>query len=470
MIRFALCLFIYFSFFLTNVPLSCDFRRLRNLLDYNVFPSQPMSPPELEATLVDALSQRRTATEAGDDDEEGDGDWGDDVTDGKYDVNEPAEPSPEIAHESNRRASPRDAPAPRLRRVLDEAADKHAVMTGKADARASVGTKSARLVKKPISGRGAAASASDTKRPTEELDGLLDNIAYEESIGASVSDQPLLRVQTARSGVNLSPIRIVKAPDGTMQRAAGTQSALAEERKELREQQKAALATDDLDALLSDLSRSKSGANANIMMGGTLQAMAQEIPPALFKVSKEEKAYEGGATYTSRFVPLGKSSSSAASSSSSSSAAAASAALAAGQFIPAQARASVSSADATASAAPRTGGTRTKQTARISTGGKAPRKQVDTASFDAEFTAESVVNEYAAGEAAAPAEEFSGFMYAPEKSAAVVNRAPAAAPAPAKPVPPREPVMEKKKSEAKKEERYEEEDEASDLVCMCGVH
>jgi ATP-dependent RNA helicase DHX8/PRP22 len=50
-----------------------------------------------------------------------------------------------------------------------------------------------------------------------------------------------LRGQTSRSGVALSPIRIVKAPEGTLQRAAMTQSALTKERRELRDQQKQAL-------------------------------------------------------------------------------------------------------------------------------------------------------------------------------------------------------------------------------------
>ena len=35
----------------------------------------------------------------------------------------------------------------------------------------------------------------------------------------------------------MSPIKIVKNPDGSMQRAAMTQSALAKERRELRDQQ-----------------------------------------------------------------------------------------------------------------------------------------------------------------------------------------------------------------------------------------
>ncbi len=51
----------------------------------------------------------------------------------------------------------------------------------------------------------------------------------------------------------MSPIKIVKNPDGSMQRAAMTQSALAKERRELRDQQQRTL----LDAIPKDLSRSE---------------------------------------------------------------------------------------------------------------------------------------------------------------------------------------------------------------------
>ena len=46
---------------------------------------------------------------------------------------------------------------------------------------------------------------------------------------------------SSRSGVEMSPIKIVKNPDGSLQRAAMTQSALAKERRELREQQQRTL-------------------------------------------------------------------------------------------------------------------------------------------------------------------------------------------------------------------------------------
>ena len=49
----------------------------------------------------------------------------------------------------------------------------------------------------------------------------------------------------------MSPIKIVKNPDGSMQRAAMTASALAKERRELKEQQQRTL----LEAIPKDLSR-----------------------------------------------------------------------------------------------------------------------------------------------------------------------------------------------------------------------
>ena len=46
-------------------------------------------------------------------------------------------------------------------------------------------------------------------------------------------EAPFLEGQTSQGDV--SPIKIVKNPDGSMQRAAMTQSALSKERRELRE-------------------------------------------------------------------------------------------------------------------------------------------------------------------------------------------------------------------------------------------
>ncbi len=66
-----------------------------------------------------------------------------------------------------------------------------------------------------------------------------------------VDDEPLfLRGQTTKS-VALSPVKVVKNPEGSLQRAAMTQSALSKERRELREQQKNQL----LDSIPKDLNR-----------------------------------------------------------------------------------------------------------------------------------------------------------------------------------------------------------------------
>jgi ATP-dependent RNA helicase DHX8/PRP22 len=86
-----------------------------------------------------------------------------------------------------------------------------------------------------------------------EHDGLL---AYEEEAEKEVdieindAEAPFLRGQVPSEG-DVSPIKIVKNPDGSMQRAAMTQSALAKERRELKEQQQRAA----LDSVPRDLNR-----------------------------------------------------------------------------------------------------------------------------------------------------------------------------------------------------------------------
>jgi len=51
--------------------------------------------------------------------------------------------------------------------------------------------------------------------------------------------------QTSRAGVNYSPVRLSRVPNGSLQQAAEAQSELARERREIREQQKAKLANVD---------------------------------------------------------------------------------------------------------------------------------------------------------------------------------------------------------------------------------
>ena len=70
-------------------------------------------------------------------------------------------------------------------------------------------------------------------------------------IDLNEAEPPFLQGQTHASGVDVSPIKIVKVPDGSLQRAAMTQSALAKERRELKEQQQRS----EMEAVPKDLSR-----------------------------------------------------------------------------------------------------------------------------------------------------------------------------------------------------------------------
>ncbi|CAL5218454.1 g135 [Coccomyxa viridis] len=75
----------------------------------------------------------------------------------------------------------------------------------------------------------------------------------EECFEIDINEQEpaFLKGQSTKSKGEVSPVRIVANPEGSLQRAAITQSALAKERRELREQQQRAA----LDAIPKDLSR-----------------------------------------------------------------------------------------------------------------------------------------------------------------------------------------------------------------------
>jgi len=84
--------------------------------------------------------------------------------------------------------------------------------------------------------------------------GLLNqDLEAEEEYEIDINEEePLfLKGQSSKAGVEVSPIKIVKNPDGSLQRAAMTQSALMKERRELREQQQRS----ELEAVPKDLSR-----------------------------------------------------------------------------------------------------------------------------------------------------------------------------------------------------------------------
>jgi ATP-dependent RNA helicase DHX8/PRP22 len=81
--------------------------------------------------------------------------------------------------------------------------------------------------------------------------GILNIEETAEEFEPEINDEepPFLKGQSR--SMQLSPIKIVKNPDGSMQRAAMTQSALSKERRELRDQQRNQL----LDSIPKDLNR-----------------------------------------------------------------------------------------------------------------------------------------------------------------------------------------------------------------------
>ncbi|KAL7445799.1 hypothetical protein ACHAXM_011370 [Skeletonema potamos] len=83
--------------------------------------------------------------------------------------------------------------------------------------------------------------------------GMLAQETTEEETEVELADfEPsFLRGQTRRSGRDLEPIRIVKNPDGSLQRAAMQQGTLAKERRELRQAQ----ANQLVDSIPKDLNR-----------------------------------------------------------------------------------------------------------------------------------------------------------------------------------------------------------------------
>ncbi|TPX59462.1 hypothetical protein PhCBS80983_g02474 [Powellomyces hirtus] len=86
----------------------------------------------------------------------------------------------------------------------------------------------------------------------DEDQGALNYEDAEEELDIEIKDEEpsFLKGQTKQS-VQLSPIKIVKNPDGTMNRAALAGAALAKERREIRQQQAAA----EYDAVPKDLNR-----------------------------------------------------------------------------------------------------------------------------------------------------------------------------------------------------------------------
>eukprot|EP00931_Biecheleriopsis_adriatica_P102600 TRINITY_DN77546_c0_g1_i1.p1 TRINITY_DN77546_c0_g1~~TRINITY_DN77546_c0_g1_i1.p1 ORF type:complete len:1170 (+),score=304.74 TRINITY_DN77546_c0_g1_i1:115-3510(+) len=87
----------------------------------------------------------------------------------------------------------------------------------------------------------------------DEEKGLLNDSDIEEDYEIELQEKEpvFLRGQTTKAGVTLSPIQVVKEPDGSLARAASTQTALSKERREAREAMQQSL----LDAIPKDMGR-----------------------------------------------------------------------------------------------------------------------------------------------------------------------------------------------------------------------
>ena len=66
-------------------------------------------------------------------------------------------------------------------------------------------------------------------------------------------EPPFLRGQTTKAGVNLSPIRIVKNPEGTLQREALNAVQYSRDRRDVREKQRTETRGGDLTQILDEL-------------------------------------------------------------------------------------------------------------------------------------------------------------------------------------------------------------------------
>merc|ERR1712144_95237 len=69
---------------------------------------------------------------------------------------------------------------------------------------------------------------------------LNENVEEEFEVDINEDEAEFLKGRTERSTVQISPPRVVRAPDGSLNRSAMTASALAKERRELKDQQERA--------------------------------------------------------------------------------------------------------------------------------------------------------------------------------------------------------------------------------------
>lgn len=106
-----------------------------------------------------------------------------------------------------------------------------------------------------------------------EVQNNLNDYTTEENIDIELKEEepPFLKGQTAKAGVNFSPIRIVKNPDGSLHRAAIQQSEQTKNRRELRElQNKTYIETNtSKDQIGKDFNNTIDNTSMKILQGNT---------------------------------------------------------------------------------------------------------------------------------------------------------------------------------------------------------
>ena len=88
--------------------------------------------------------------------------------------------------------------------------------------------------------RNARAYSYDPNLKIQYLNNLNDNSSMDENIDVELKDEepPFLKGQTSKAGINFSPVRIVKNPDGILHKAAMQQAEEARNRREQKELEK----------------------------------------------------------------------------------------------------------------------------------------------------------------------------------------------------------------------------------------
>jgi ATP-dependent RNA helicase DHX8/PRP22 len=99
--------------------------------------------------------------------------------------------------------------------------------------------------------------------------GLEDELEEEFEIDLNEDEPLFLKGVSSKSTGGVSPVKVVKNPDGSLQRAAMTQGSLAKERRELQQQQQKTV----MDAIPKDLSKPWQ----DPMASGTDRAFAEEL-------------------------------------------------------------------------------------------------------------------------------------------------------------------------------------------------